>query len=141
MGLLGFGKISNLHGSPCVHSNVYRQAPQLVADADDTARGIMILRLLGRPASLQPLVDEFYAHSHFNTYPYERNPSFTVNCNVLAALLTAGPQIEGFAPQIRTAARFLCETWWDINGMMVDKWVRSPWVQIYIENPLTLTRI
>ena len=122
-GLLGFGEITYL--CKARHSNENLQAPHLAADADDTARAVMVLKSLERSTSLKPLVNEFYANSHFKTYPFERNPSFTTNCNALAGLLTADCMNADFAPQIRAVSSFLCDSWWDNDGLIIDKWVSN----------------
>jgi hypothetical protein len=60
-----------------------RKAPGCFPDADDTAKGIAALRILGTSASVNGLVQMFETADHFRTYPGERNPSFSANCNVL----------------------------------------------------------
>lgn len=62
-------------------------APGLLSDADDTAKSVMSLELIGQTVSPEQLIYEFETTSHFKTYSTERNPSFSANCNVLCALL------------------------------------------------------
>jgi len=94
-----------------------------VPDADDTSKAITILRRLGKPAFVEPMIKEYHTPSHFKTYPFERNPSFTVNCNVLTSLLSTDLQIEKYAQEIESVVRFLCDSWWSTDGLIIDKWV------------------
>lgn len=67
----------------------------------------------------------FEKEKHFATYAAERNPSFSANCNILAALLhVANP--DDYARHIEKAVRFLCDYWWGSDSSLVDKWVRIP---------------
>ena len=91
-------------------------------DADDTAKTLLALSLLGQPAPHQGLLDEFEGETHFITYKGERNPSFTANCNVLVALLSQ-PNVSTLTPQITKVASFLSREWWESNGAIDDKWV------------------
>lgn len=93
-----------------------------VADADDTAKTIMIRNLLGTPTSADRLVATFEGKTHFFTYPMERHPSVTTNCNVLSALLLA-PDRERYTSQIEKCAHFLCESWLRSDMVFMDKWV------------------
>lgn len=99
-------------------------APSVGADADDTAVTILLLNLLGKPTSSKAMVETFESKSHFITYPGERDPSFTANCNVLLALL-ASPETSEHVPQIEKAARFLYTYWFESNDQIKDKWVSS----------------
>ena len=92
-------------------------------DADDTAKTLLTLSLLGHPAPHQGLLDEFEGESHFRTYERERNPSFSANCNVLVALLSQ-PDVSALAPQVTKVATFLSSEWWKSKGAIDDKWVR-----------------
>ncbi|KAL9122767.1 MAG: hypothetical protein Q9187_000684 [Circinaria calcarea] len=94
-------------------------APDLLADADDTAKTILSLSLLKRSASPAQMIAEFETETYFKTYIIERNPSFSANCNVLCALLY-GPDPNIYADQIFKAASFLCKSWWE--GPLKDKW-------------------
>ena len=120
-GIVGFGKrnpnnflITNL-------IDIAYSAPGVMADADDTARTLMTLNLMGRDA-LEPdrLILEFEADESFRTYATERNRSFSANCNVLMALLCA-PNPSRYSSQINKAAGYLCSMWW--RGRVHDKWV------------------
>lgn len=70
------------------------------------------------------MLDEFEVETHFRTYERERDPSFTANCNVLIALLSQ-PDVSTLTPQIIKVASFLSRRWWESNGGIGDKWVRS----------------
>ena len=101
------------------------QAPNVASDADDTAKTVLTLNLLGRPASPNSMLAAFEKEEHFATYAAERNPSFSANCNILAALLhVANP--EEYTQHIEKAVRFLCDCWWESGSSLVDKWVRTP---------------
>ncbi|KAL8723334.1 MAG: hypothetical protein Q9181_007307 [Wetmoreana brouardii] len=67
-------------------------APEVVPDADDTSKAITILQFLGKPAPVEPMIKESETFDHFQTYRFEKDPSFTVNCNVLACLLATDIQ-------------------------------------------------
>ena len=93
----------------------------MVADADDTSKAILTLRLLGRPsADPQQLISSFASECCFKTYAAERNPSFSSNCNVLNALLHQD-EPDKFAAYISKVTSFLIECWTD--GLIKDKWV------------------
>ena len=91
-------------------------------DADDTAKTILTLQLLGRDTvSPEEMINAFSQTNHFRTYSAERTPSFSANCNVLKALLyTSEP--DKYEDYISKAAEFLCNTWF--SGTIKDKWVR-----------------
>ena len=93
-----------------------------MADADDTAKGLIVLNLLGNSVLANRMIEEFEVESHFRTYPLERDSSFSANCNVLLALLYQ-PQPANYAPQIKKTLAFLCDTWWQTDGPLKDKWV------------------
>ncbi|MCJ1351255.1 MAG: hypothetical protein MMC33_001239 [Icmadophila ericetorum] len=101
-------------------------APQLTADADDSAMCITALNLLGVPVSAAKLVEEFETTDHFKTYDMERNPSFSANCNVLIALLSSTEGPCHYAVQTEKVIKFICNTWWTTNGEIDDKWNLSP---------------
>ncbi|KAJ6577338.1 hypothetical protein B0H19DRAFT_1119261 [Mycena capillaripes] len=116
-------------------------APDVGADADDSAKVLTALHHLGIHKPVTPLCDAFELESHFQCYPYERNPSITVQCNVLSALLVgvsepsknghvngaAATDVETLAQSILKAATFISETWWTTNSEMLDKWHDSPY--------------
>ncbi|KAI0395381.1 Copalyl diphosphate synthase [Xylariaceae sp. FL0594] len=96
-------------------------APFVGSDVDDTAKGILTLDLLGRTISPGPMIATFEAEKGFRTYPSERDPSFSANCNALVTLLCQrDPRI--FASQISKTVKFLCDIWWDTDGVITDKW-------------------
>ena len=96
-------------------------APSVPVDADDTARTILALQLLGRDASTQQLIDHFQSdNGYFRTYLGERDASFSANCNVLLALLYSSDIQQNILQIVRTFT-FLCDSWW--AGKARDKWV------------------
>ena len=59
-------------------------------------------------------------NGHLHTYPGERDPSFSANCNALRALLRDSSVAENMTEVSRVLA-FLCDSWW--SGFCKDKWV------------------
>ncbi|KAK0664546.1 hypothetical protein QBC41DRAFT_283750 [Cercophora samala] len=93
-------------------------------DADDTAKGITTLNLIGSstPASrLVTLVDRKTKEAHFRTYAGERDASITTNCNCLTALC-ASPDASQHADVIEMAMRYLCNKWNTEPVGIRDKW-------------------
>jgi hypothetical protein len=111
----------------------------MMQDADDTAKSLQTLYLLGRKnIGPESMISEFSNGECFKTYEAERNPSPSANCNVLKALLLS-PNANDHAASIEKAVRFLCDVWF--SGTLSDKWV-SVWTVIFeIENVLTISRI
>ncbi|KAI9654815.1 MAG: geranylgeranyl pyrophosphate synthetase [Bathelium mastoideum] len=97
-------------------------APYVGADADDTAKTILTLNLLGSPISPNTLLQEFETKTHFKTYQQERDPSFSANCNVLNALLHVENPSD-YIPQIEKTINFLCKTFQDSDNNVRDKWL------------------
>ncbi|MCJ1245726.1 hypothetical protein MMC30_002930 [Trapelia coarctata] len=96
----------------------------LLADADDTAKAILSLSLLGKTSvSPDQLIAKFDNGVYFDTYVEESNPSFSANCNVLNALLHH-PLPSQYTAQISRATEFLCNAWY--HGVLKDKWNLSP---------------
>ncbi|KAF3480656.1 ent-kaurene synthase [Arthroderma uncinatum] len=96
-------------------------ACNLEADADDTAKALLALSILGHHTSPAGLLKEFECETHFRTYRGERNASFSANCNVLLALLSQ-PDPSVYTSQIEKATKFLCNTWWESDTFIEDKW-------------------
>lgn len=92
------------------------------ADADDTAKALLVLNLLGSQVSPDAMLRTFETDHHFRTYPHERDPSFSANCNVLLALLhMEDPSL--YASQIEKASTFLHKHFRESPGLKVqDKW-------------------
>ncbi|TLD04307.1 uncharacterized protein PgNI_12055 [Pyricularia grisea] len=90
-------------------------------DADDTAKGLMALDLMGRHISPDQMIKVFEGRNHFTTFGSERDPSLTSNCHVLLALLRQ-PIVSQYYPQITKTANFICEYWWKTQGHIRDKW-------------------
>ncbi|ODM14970.1 hypothetical protein SI65_09722 [Aspergillus cristatus] len=93
--------------------------PTLMADADDTAKTIISLNVLGKRVRPDRLIEVFENGGHFRTYAGERNPSFSANCNILSALLHSA-EPEQYLREIELALRFLCDL--HSSGDMRDKW-------------------
>ncbi|PWY80853.1 aphidicolan-16beta-ol synthase [Aspergillus sclerotioniger CBS 115572] len=100
--------------------------PGILADVDDTAKGITVLSMLGHPVnnSVQRMIEGFEQPTHFRTYPGERDPSFSANCNVLQALLHQ-PNPSYYAAQISKIVGFLSKWWWNADNGLGDKWNTS----------------
>ncbi|KAJ5489264.1 Phyllocladan-16-alpha-ol synthase [Penicillium diatomitis] len=96
--------------------------PGVCPDADDTAKALLVLNLLEQKTSPDAMLESFETEKHFKTYPLERDPSFSANCNVLLALLhVEHPSL--YTPQIEKAARFLHKHFRGSEGLKVqDKW-------------------
>ncbi|KAF2651583.1 hypothetical protein K491DRAFT_606568 [Lophiostoma macrostomum CBS 122681] len=91
-------------------------------DADDTAKTISTLRLLGWDKDVAPMLKAFEAEKSFITYRGERNASSSANCNILLCLLRV-PEPAKYTMQIVKAVAFLSRFWMDNNGP--DKWHTS----------------
>ncbi|KAJ5537187.1 hypothetical protein N7513_010373 [Penicillium frequentans] len=91
----------------------------LIADADDTAKTLSTLYLLGAPRSPDVLLRTYEGKDHFITYFQERNSSVSVNANVLMCLLHMS-QGADYSIAIEKCVRYLCGRWWD--GRLQDKW-------------------
>ncbi|KAJ0109430.1 Copalyl diphosphate synthase [Diaporthe amygdali] len=96
-------------------------APGFQADVDDTAKTISTLAVLGRDATPRQMIKVFEANTHFRTYPGERDPSLTANCNALSALLHQ-PDAAMYGSQIQKITKFVCDYWWKSDGKIKDKW-------------------
>ena len=94
----------------------------MLPDADDTAKTVLTLNLLGRPTSSRSMLDHFFSSKthRMATYVGERNASFSANCNALRAILSSR-SLGQYQAEIEALVSFLCEAWW--NGDAVDKWV------------------
>ena len=108
-----------------VESGVTGFAPYVESDADNTAKAISTLALLGRSASPQGLILRYETREYFKTFTHDRNPSFSTNCHVLKALLNLVPENSEQMPQIEKLIKFLCNCWWTTNGRIEDQSVRT----------------
>ncbi|KAI9649363.1 hypothetical protein NHQ30_001938 [Ciborinia camelliae] len=116
-GIISFGKSSLSKNETLMITPV---ATPLLPDADDKAKCILTLRLLGRPVSAEWMIANVEVKNHFQTYAHERNGSISVNCNVLNALLhTVDP--NQFIKQILSITELLCSSW--SAGKIDDKWL------------------
>ncbi|KAK1595401.1 ent-kaurene synthase [Colletotrichum navitas] len=96
-------------------------SPGIEADVDDTAKALICLGSLGYSTPIDGMIKAFECETHFQTYPKERDPSFSANCNALLALLCQA-DLSSFSAQILKVVRFLSETWWNTDGPIKDKW-------------------
>jgi hypothetical protein len=89
---------------------------------DDTAKGLEALHYLdqGDSVSVDGLIQTYEATEHFITYPGERNPSFSANCNVLILLLVRDDRAQ-HVPQIAKVTQFLTRSVFE--GQVKEKWV------------------
>lgn len=122
-GLIGFGKTPPTKDERLPLTQIHL-APFVAADADDTAKGLTALKMLGTFVSAETMVKEYEGDEYFKTYHGERNSSFSTNCNVLMALLTAPSPME-FKPQIEKIVRYLCKSWEERGSGFRDKWVHA----------------
>ncbi|KAJ6109480.1 Phyllocladan-16-alpha-ol synthase [Penicillium sp. IBT 16267x] len=114
-----------LHNTLVANEGTMGFVPHVCADADDTAKTILVLNLLRQQVSPDAMLKAFETEHHFKTYPHERDPSFSANCNVLLALLhTNNPSL--YAPQIEKATRFLHTHFRESELKVRDKWNLSP---------------
>ncbi|KAL8665782.1 MAG: hypothetical protein Q9202_001904 [Teloschistes flavicans] len=120
-GVVGFGKFTEVSSSSERLSVLKLSAPGIMADADDSAKVQLCLSLLGRTSSFSTqMIAKFDRGTHFQTYPAERDPSVSTNCNVLMALLHCeNPDFH--RKSICNATNFLCHAW--ENGISDDKWL------------------
>ncbi|GFF50386.1 copalyl diphosphate synthase [Aspergillus udagawae] len=100
--------------------------PKACADADDTAKALVALMLQGTRYSPQALVDRFERENHFATYLHETHTSVSTNSNVLTALVLLSTDGH-YQPQIEKCTRYLCEAWFNCDGLLKDKWNISPY--------------
>ncbi|KAK3367921.1 hypothetical protein B0H63DRAFT_424064 [Podospora didyma] len=99
-------------------------------DADDTAKSLTVLNLLGTAVAstkLLSLAERSSTHGfHFVTYEAERDASITTNCNCLTALCT-GSDANEHGDIIEMTMRFLCNAWKKDPSGIRDKWHISPY--------------
>ncbi|KID93257.1 Ent-kaurene synthase, fungal, partial [Metarhizium majus ARSEF 297] len=98
-------------------------ARDVLPDADDTARSIQSLNLLGRRIRCEPMIEAFKGADCFKTYGVETSESFSANCNILITMLWADKPSQ-YVEYIFMALTFLFKAWkrakWD------DKWNCEP---------------
>ncbi|KAF2759880.1 Ent-kaurene synthase, partial [Pseudovirgaria hyperparasitica] len=98
--------------------------PGFLEDADDTAKAVLLLQLVGRQPPVSALIERFGTDSLFRTYSSERNPSFSANCNVLLALISDADASQHVA-EINSIVSSLCDAW--TGSLPKDKWNISPY--------------
>ncbi|KAF5345036.1 hypothetical protein D9758_010408 [Tetrapyrgos nigripes] len=101
-------------------------APNVTPDADDTSKALTTLLHIGTPFPLDDMLDAFELPTHFQCYQHERNPSVTVNCNVLMALLHHSDPGK-YSKQIMKTTEFVLKEYWNTKVLVQDKWHISPW--------------
>lgn len=98
-------------------------APGILEDADDTARVILALQLLGKDVDPNQMIQIFQSEVCFRTYEQEQHPSFSANCNVLLAMLGSN-SVDEYTTKIEKALHFLFAKW--ENDDVFDKWNLAP---------------
>jgi hypothetical protein len=68
------------------------------------------------------MIKIFEKEDGFATFGGERDRSVSSHCHVLSVLLECGDKPR-YASQIRKAAIFVCEAWWNHDKRFKDKWV------------------
>jgi len=136
-GAVGFGTYAPRRGWDGL---LTRKAPQLGADADDTSKTILILNLLNHATSPDTLLKQFEDVHYFKTYPLERDPSFSANCNVLVALLHVQEPFK-YSPQIEKTVKFLWTKYQDSQFAIRDKWVGKHQKSSHVTEVLICDRI
>ncbi|KAJ5664044.1 Phyllocladan-16-alpha-ol synthase [Penicillium longicatenatum] len=114
-----------LHNTIIANEGTMGFVPHVCADADDTAKTILVLNLLQQQVSPDAMLKAFETEHHFKTYPHERDPSFSANCNVLLALLHTNNPSQ-YAHQIEKATCFLHTHFLESELKVRDKWNLSP---------------
>ncbi|PSN74107.1 Ent-kaurene synthase [Corynespora cassiicola Philippines] len=104
------------------HRGIVGWAPGCLPDADDTAKTISVLRMLGFNEKVEPMLKAFEADASFITYRGERNASTSANCNILLCLLR-DPEPAKYTQSIVKCVNFLAKSWMSNNGP--DKWHTS----------------
>ncbi|KAE9384770.1 hypothetical protein BT96DRAFT_1026800 [Gymnopus androsaceus JB14] len=115
-----------LHSYLTCENGIIGFAPNVTPDADDTSKALATLLHIGKPFRFDDMLDAFELPTHFQCYQHERNPSVTVNCNVLMALLHH-PEPDKYSKQILKASEFVLSEYWNAGKLVQDKWHISPW--------------
>jgi len=121
-GVIGFGRFNFRQCFKDIVTVVL--APFLAPDADDTAKGMTALSLLGSDISRSSLIKNYWQGERFMTYQNERDPSFSANCNVLTSLTYPVTNCGAYTTNIEKVTRFLCHAWLSKSDLTIDKWVR-----------------
>ena len=91
-------------------------------DSDSTAKTLTALNLLGRPKHFDTLIKRYEQENHFECFPFERNPSFSVNCNILLGFVQS-PAPSEYRSQIMKCLKFISDWLWNSDKPLTDKWV------------------
>ncbi|KAI6361816.1 hypothetical protein MCOR25_006382 [Pyricularia grisea] len=93
--------------------------PNIMVDADETAKMLSLINRFGIAKSAANLVQDYETGSH-------RDTSFSANCNILLALLHQPNAVE-YIDQIAKLLEVICTFWWKSNWPMQDKRNLSPY--------------
>ncbi|KAK7037233.1 hypothetical protein VNI00_011224 [Paramarasmius palmivorus] len=117
-----------LHSALAIGKGVTGPLLHAFPDADDTAKAVTALRYIGQPHPIEPLLKTFERPDYIMCQQFERNPSFSANCNVLIAL-QALPQPQDYFPQILKIINFVTGAYSSARHVeeVRDKWHTSPW--------------
>ena len=79
----------------------------MLADADDTAKSIYLLNLLGHTTSCDGMISQFMSpKGHMMTYLGERNLSQSANCNAMICILNS-PELQKHSDVVSKNCRVL----------------------------------
>lgn len=101
-------------------------APGIEPDLDDSAKSSIIFSLFGRPGFTAHTVEHFDSSKCLKTYIAERNPSISANCNALLSIVLDSEEYQSKTPTIEKVTAYVCNSWWDTDGSLDDKWVSLP---------------
>lgn len=103
-----------------LESGVVGFAPHVECDANNTARSISALGLMGTSVTAQGMIDRYETKEFFKTFPQDRNPSFATNCLILKSFLEISSRLHADLAQIQKLVRFISNCWWTTNGPIED---------------------
>ncbi|KAL8687225.1 MAG: hypothetical protein Q9218_006544 [Villophora microphyllina] len=104
-----------------------RLGPGIEPDLDDCAKASIILSLSGKSGFSESIVRHFDAPRCLKTYPAERDPSVSANCNALLSMLLDNGNYSSKVEMIGRIAVFVCDSWTESKGAIKDKWNLSPY--------------
>ncbi|KAI1330892.1 hypothetical protein F5Y16DRAFT_395857 [Xylariaceae sp. FL0255] len=87
--------------------NLVGFAPNSLPDADDTAKTLEALHYMGYMGDVDNFINAYEGAEYFVTYPGERNPSFSANCNALILFLLRAEDGDASFSRIVKTLRFL----------------------------------
>ena len=107
-------------------------APGIEPDLDDSAKSSVIFSLLGKQGFASCILQFFDSSKCLKTYKAERNPSVSANCNALLGILLDSEPCQSRYEVIEKVTNFICDSWWNTNGSLDDKWVRHFQISLYL---------